>query len=242
MSADDIDNEGVCGDTEASLAELALGILPGDERARVLAHLEGCERCQVEVERLSATADTLLHLAPEVEPPLGLEVRLFERLGVSVPDPESTMARRRLGGSLSRLSSRARVVVAAAAVTIGIALGFGGGWIASPGASVATNSYPANVASATATLSSDTRDIGTVATVGGSPGWVLMTVHDAAVNGSVTCEVTGADGKGVAVGTFRLDDGYGAWASQLPSSVGHIQSARIVASNGSTVGSATFAA
>ena len=107
---------------------------------------------------------------------------------------------------------------------------------------MATNSYPANVASATATLSSDTRDIGTVATVGGSPGWVLMTVHDAAVNGSVTCEVTGADGKDVVVGTFRLEDGYGAWASQLPSSVGHIQSARIVASDGSTVGSATFAA
>ena len=39
-----------CEDTEASLAELALGILPGDERARVLAHLEGCERCQLQAE------------------------------------------------------------------------------------------------------------------------------------------------------------------------------------------------
>jgi hypothetical protein len=242
MNADDIGNEGACGDTEASLAELALGILPGDERARVLAHLEGCERCQIEAERLSATADTLLHLAPEVEPPLGLEVRLFERLGVPVPDPEGNIARRRLGGSLSQLSSKGRVAVAAAAVTVGIALGFGGGWIAaSPGASVATNSYPANVASATATLSSDTRDIGTVATVGGSPGWVLMTVHDAAVSGSVTCEVTAGDGKQVAVGTFRIDNGYGAWASRLPSWVGYIQSARIVASNGSILGSATFA-
>jgi anti-sigma factor RsiW len=242
MNTDDVSSRGFCDDTESSLAELALGILPGDERAKVLAHLEGCERCQVEAERLSMTADTLLHLAPEVEPPLGLEVRLFERLGVSVPNPEVTIARRRLGSSLSQLSNRGRVAVAAAAVTVGIALGFGGGWIANPGASVATNSYPNNVASATATLSSDTRDIGTVATVAGSPGWVLMTVHDAAVNGSVTCEVTAADGERVTVGTFRLNEGYGAWASRLPSSVSDIQSARLVASNGSIVGSATFAA
>ena len=125
------------------MAELALGILPGDERARMLAHLEGCERCQVEAERLTATADTLLHLAPEIEPPLGLEVRLFERLDVSVPNSESKAARKRIGGSLVRLSHRGRVLVAAAAATVAIALGFGGGWVANAGAPVAANSYSA---------------------------------------------------------------------------------------------------
>ena len=165
MNTDEVSDRDPCEDTEASLAELALGILPGDERARMLAHLEGCERCQVEAERLTATADTLLHLAPEIEPPLGLEVRLFERLDVSVPTSESKVARKRIGGSLVRLSHRGRVLVAAAATAAAIALGFGGGWLANTGAPVATNSYPRYVTSATATLTSDTRDIGSVVTV-----------------------------------------------------------------------------
>jgi hypothetical protein len=82
MSADGVGGRNPCNDTEASLAELALGILPGDERVQVLAHLDGCEHCLVEAERLTATADSLLHLASEIEPPLGLEVRLFQRQGV----------------------------------------------------------------------------------------------------------------------------------------------------------------
>ena len=190
--------------------------------------------------KLTATADTLLHLAPEIEPPLGLEVRLFERLGVSVPNPEVKVARRRIGGSLVRLSHRGRVLAAAAAVTVGVALGFGGGWVANPGAAVATKSDPHYVASSTATLTSDTRTIGTVVTVGGSPGWVAMTVHDGSVSGSVTCEVTTPDGEHVAIGSFRLRDGRGAWAAKLPSSVDSVRSARIVTPRGAVVGSATF--
>ena len=52
MSADHLSGRGACVDVEGSLAELALGILPGDERAVVLAHLESCERCQAEAERV----------------------------------------------------------------------------------------------------------------------------------------------------------------------------------------------
>jgi hypothetical protein len=99
MNTDDVSGTSPCGDTEASLAELALGILPGDGRGRVLAHLEGCERCRVEAEGLTTTADALLHLGPEIEPPFGLEVRLFDRLGDSVPNPGLNVARRRMGRS-----------------------------------------------------------------------------------------------------------------------------------------------
>src|SRR5580658_841235 len=112
MSTDRPSGKVACVDVEGSLAELALGVLPGDERAVVLAHLESCERCQAESERLTLTADTLLQLAPEVEAPLGFEVRLFERLGIS----EVNVARTRIGGSLARLSNRGRVWAATAAV------------------------------------------------------------------------------------------------------------------------------
>jgi hypothetical protein len=239
MNADHQSGKVACADVEGSLAELTLGVLPGDERAIVLAHLNSCERCQAEAERLTLTADALLQLAPDVEPPVGFEVRLFERLGVK-PDTEVNVARRRIGGALGRLSNRGKGLVAAAAVTIGVALGFGGGWVANPGASLASPTYSRGGTSATATLLSDNRAVGTVSTFSGTPGWMLMTVHGGNVNGWVICEVTLSNGKQVAVGTFRLDQGYGAWSARLPVSAQDIRSAR-VAYDGVVVGSATFA-
>ena len=64
-----------------------------------------------------------------------------------------------------------------------------------------------------------------MATFAGTPGWMLMTVHGGKVSGWVTCEITLASGKQVAVGRFRLDHGYGAWASRLPVSTDDIRSA-----------------
>ncbi|HEY7916586.1 MAG TPA: zf-HC2 domain-containing protein [Acidimicrobiales bacterium] len=242
MSADHLNSRDTCADVEQSLPELALGILSGEERAMALAHLESCERCQGEAERLALTADMLLQLAPEVEPPLGLEVRLFERLGVSVPDPEAGVARRRIGRPLARLSDRGRVLVAAAAVTVGMALGFGGGWVANPGSSVALPAYEHGAASATATLSSDTRAVGTVSTFAGTPGWMQMTVHGRQVSGWVTCKITVTGGKQLTVGRFQLDDGYGAWSARLPVPAPDIRSARVTDSSGGLIGSATFTA
>ena len=72
-----------CEDYADELAELALGVLTGRDRARVLAHVETCARCAEELETLSRTADSVLRAAPEMEPPLGFEVRLFERMGVT---------------------------------------------------------------------------------------------------------------------------------------------------------------
>ena len=78
------DDEGAgCEEYEDELAELALGVLTGRERARALAHVESCPRCAEELEILSRTADTVVQAAPEMEPPLGFEVRLFERMGVT---------------------------------------------------------------------------------------------------------------------------------------------------------------
>ena len=53
-----------CPQVEAMLDEFALGVLPGDPRAVVLAHLEVCPACRTLVEELSQTADTLLLAGP----------------------------------------------------------------------------------------------------------------------------------------------------------------------------------
>ena len=49
-----------CEEYDDELAELALGVLTGRERARTLSHVESCPRCAEDLEILSRTADTVL--------------------------------------------------------------------------------------------------------------------------------------------------------------------------------------
>ena len=72
-----------CRRHAGELPELALGVLTGRERAEALSHVESCPRCADELEQLSRAADTVVQAAPDVEPPVGFEVRLFERMGVT---------------------------------------------------------------------------------------------------------------------------------------------------------------
>lgn len=74
-----------CGYLDDVVAELALGLLDGAQRADALAHIERCSDCQAEVAALTAAGEKLLLLAPEVPPPAGFESRVLARL---VPAPE----------------------------------------------------------------------------------------------------------------------------------------------------------
>ena len=122
--SDDVRERG-CEAYGNELAELALGVLTGRERARVLSHVESCPRCADELELLSRTADTVVQAAPEMEPPLGFEVRLFERMGVtdsgppSPPSPPVALGAgrggRRRGGPGARPGPQPDVVLVAAA-------------------------------------------------------------------------------------------------------------------------------
>ena len=112
--SDDVRERG-CEQYSNDLAELALGVLTGRERAQVLAHVESCPRCADELEHLSRVADTVVQSAPEMEPPLGFEVRLFERMGVTDVRPR----RRRFRPSRW---VPAAVGVAAAALVLGLGL------------------------------------------------------------------------------------------------------------------------
>ena len=69
-----------CPDVEELAPELALGTLPGDQRSAVLAHLDGCTDCRRLLNKLSDTADSLLLMAPEVEPPPGFTRRVMAGL------------------------------------------------------------------------------------------------------------------------------------------------------------------
>ncbi len=67
-------------DYQADIPEYVLGILDGRARAELLAHLEGCEECNEQVQSLSATADALLYVPVGAEPPIGLSHEVLERI------------------------------------------------------------------------------------------------------------------------------------------------------------------
>src|SRR5215216_3208072 len=94
-----------CEETRALAAELALGIVEGEERGRALQHLAECPDCRAEVEKFSELADELLLLAPHREAPVGFESRVLNEL---LPAP--TPRRRR----------RLALVLAAVAITLAV--------------------------------------------------------------------------------------------------------------------------
>ena len=72
-----------CAEVAELAAELALGTLPGDQRAAVLAHLDGCGECRRLVKELADTADILLDY-----PASRAEIFRFLRRGITVGNIE----------------------------------------------------------------------------------------------------------------------------------------------------------
>jgi hypothetical protein len=211
------------------LAELALGILTGRERATTLAHVEQCPRCAEELELLSRAADAVVQVAPEREPPVGFEVRLFERMGVSEPRTGRTMPARWI------------LAAAAAVVALGVGLGIGlSGSSAPPGPTTALGRSHEGVLVSSAQLREQGKKVGRVYTYGGSTPWMFMMLADSSVSGHVTCEVITTDGVLHKVGTFTAKKGYGAWGAALPVAPQDVQTAEVVSTDGAVLATATL--
>lgn len=215
-----------CAECAEDLASVALGIVSGRRREEVLAHVEGCPTCAAELEGLSVVADNLLALAPEIEPPWGFESRLARRLRTDA------LARRH--------APRRRVLVAALAAIVLLALGIGAGALATRGGAPATPSATSRPVEAR--LTSGRQVVGDVIVSSGSRPWVVMTIDSGPWSGSVTCEVVLAGGKVLTMGTFRLADGYGAWGYPLSAPRDEVRGARLVSSRGVVLARAAFRA
>ncbi len=68
------------GQFELELADLALGLPHGSERAALLEHVSSCAGCRAQLRDLETVADTLLPWAAEVDPPVGFEQRVLDRI------------------------------------------------------------------------------------------------------------------------------------------------------------------
>lgn len=215
-----------CAAVHDDLTELALGILTGRERSEVLAHVEGCEPCAAELEELAATADLVLQLAPEAEPPVGFELRLIQRLHA--------------GGTARRRIGPPRAVRSAVAALLALVVGFGTAWLAHAPTSSPSASSSAGLTSAA--LTSKGRSLGEVYLSAGKPAWLFMAIDSGADSELVRCEVTLADGKVVTVGWFHLSGGYGAWGAPLPGVSGQVRTARVLTERGTVLASARLVA
>jgi anti-sigma factor RsiW len=217
-----------CAPHAGDLAELALGTLSGRERAALLEHVDSCPRCAEEVEDLSHTVDSLLQIAPDAEPPLGFEVRLFQRLGLAAP------ARRRLVPMRTRRGRHTMFALAAALLVL---------------AGVVTGHFVSGSASRPAPVTAATLEgvlrvpggvtVGQVV-VAGRPSWLYMFIASNNLPQRMRCEVRLADGKTVVLGTFWAESGHGVWSSLISVPTDELRSVRVISSSGATVASATL--
>ncbi|GAA5032143.1 hypothetical protein [Streptomyces siamensis] len=83
-------------------AELALGVLPGRERAGAVAHLDECAGCREYVEQLTLVGDGLIGLLPGSEPPVGFEARVAQSLTQEKPVREARWHGAHLRGPTAR--------------------------------------------------------------------------------------------------------------------------------------------
>ncbi len=245
-----------CDEVRSRAAEIALAIVGGPERSAALSHLDCCAACRSAVDQLAPAADTLLLMAGEVDPPVGFEVRLLERLRrESSPQPPPRLALRAAALLQSRKWRLSGAVAAAmlAAIGSGVAVGEaiapatpaavqgGAGGVTGPrgyGGS-SGGSGLANVE--VRALRSGSQTAGEVLLTRTTPEWLLMSVRDLHVSAWVSCVVS-VSGRVVSVGTFQLQDGQGTWSVRLPRSwaLGDVTDARVVGPGGAVLASATL--
>lgn len=225
-------------------AELALGVLTGRPRAEALAHAETCSACREALRQLTVTGEELLPLLPAAEPPPGFETRVLARIGVEVPGLPQRRRGRRFRLPAFRLPRYQRLLAPAAVVAV---LGAGlGGWgigaASVPAAAPASPSAPTpkpSLSSAPLVTAGRQEPAGQVYYYGGGQSrWMYMSVDLDSGTTTVTCQLRGADGHYTTLGRFRLNGGYGYWASPVAS--GPVTGARLVTPGGTVLAAATF--
>jgi hypothetical protein len=197
------------------------------------------------------TGEELLGLLPPREPPAGFETRVMERLGLSVPERQPAgrigpISRfRRLFGKPSGnhaggtwLGGQPRRLLAAAAVLVAVIAAGLGGW----GLRATTSPAAWSPLSSAALVSASDHTVGKLFYYDGNPQWVYMSVNMAGRNDTVICELESTDGHITTVGSFRLNDGAGSWATSDTVSHGELAGARLIATDGTVLATATLPA
>jgi anti-sigma-K factor RskA len=208
-----------CEETRALAAELALGIVEGEERGRALQHLAECPDCRLRVEELSEVADELLLLAPHREPPVGFESRVLADV---LPTPEPKR-RRRWWPVLAPVAT----ALAAAAIVLAIV---------APDLRTASH-YQHTLDQANGkefesyALQAGGAQVGTVFSYEGSPSWVHIDVDAAHRAGMTNAELVTDDGSQLPLYWFHLDR-WGGSGGSIPVDPHHVAVLRLTGAQG----------
>lgn len=204
--------------------ELALGVADGHERESALNHMIGCQTCRRLVWELSAVTDEVPLLAPEHEPPPGLDERVLTAISraeaprTGRPRPVPAPGKRR------RPMRRARRVGLVAA---GLALAVGVGAVAVFAGTASDRSLADQYRAvlgvgrgsffAAAPVWSNAREIGTAWGYQGRPSWMFVSLRRPGVDrGWYRAWLVTSDGRRISLGRAELGGGAAAWGHNLP--------------------------
>ncbi len=217
-----------CEQTRQMAAELALGIVEGEERGRALQHLAECPDCRAEVEKFSDVADELLLLAPQREAPVGFESRVLNEV---LPAPQPKRRRR-----LRLVLAPAAAAFAAAAIVLAVV---------APDLRLASH-YRHTLDQANgkefesyALRGPGDAHVGTVFSYDGSPSWVHIDVDPAQRAGLTDAELVTDEGSQIPLRWFHLDSWGGAGGS-IPVDPHHVSVLRLTGAPGTKPLVATF--
>jgi hypothetical protein len=210
------------GHVDEIAAELALGVVDGEERARALEHLAGCPDCRRSVEELSEIADGLLLLAPSREVPIGFESHALEPLRARRSPP-----RRR----------RALVPIAAAATAAALAV-TGTLLVVEDDLQLASD-YRGTLAEANGEgfhvehlYGPGEEPVGTVFGYQGSPSWLFVIVDPAERPRVRGATLVMGDGGRVPLRSFALDPANGSWGGTIPVALDDVSVVRVLPAGG----------
>lgn len=213
-------------------AELALNIVTGRERAAALAHLSRCDQCRRRVADLAQTADQLVELLPEIEPPSGFDQRTAARLPSPAPHPHPHPHFR------PRVVPIAAALLAAALIAGGWSRGF------APPTSADPPSDHARLGDRTvlyAPLTDHQHLVGQAYLYPGTPSWVYVSVSNADTRADhLDVQLTRPDGTAASVGTIALHQGQGAWGGATSVGTDGLTATALVSPCGHKVGTGEF--
>jgi hypothetical protein len=201
-----------CNDVRHAIAEFALGISTGEDRARALLHAAGCPRCRQELAKLSEVVDELLLMGPAADPPAGFESGVLGQL-------EEEKGRR---GRSWRLRWRPPLAPVAAALAAGAAAA-AGVYLATDDDREAASAYRRALQQANGSYfgalplrDPGGRRAGIVFGYEGSPSWLFVLVRGAHGSGRWTVELRTRGRARIGLGSFDLSRGRGSYGRAIP--------------------------
>lgn len=185
-----------CADVRDVAAEFAFGILDGEARADVVAHLDSCAGCRTVVTELAETADSVVLLAPEAEPLAGFERRVMTAIGGG--------ARRHRARVVKLVAAVAAAAAVLSVVTVRIIDG---------SRDVAPTAAP--VSSTVPMIGGGGHMVGQVQVVdAGDAASLTVTVDYALADGDYRLVLEPKGGHRQPLGAIEVIDGHGSWAGQ----------------------------